>query len=157
MTQIPTRLLICAGIILLVAVAFWGYGRHEYSQGAKNERIKIEKVQEDIRKAQQVDKDKADADYRGKIYATQQKARDLDAKLVSTNRVLADLRGKLKSAGTCSGLNDAGTDWIGVLGESWAEYTDLGKETARLADKVGGLQGYIRAVSGKKGKGLLQH
>lgn len=132
--------------VLLVLVAFWGHGRYQRSQGASQERAKFTQEQIAIALGQQVEKDRADAIYRGQILASQATAKKWAAELDSTGRMLQSLRKQLQAAGTCSGLNDAGEDWIGILGRSWAEYQGMANEAGRLADKVTGLQGYVRAI-----------
>lgn len=145
--SILTKLGLAAGLVLALCAGIWGYGRLQYSAGARDARALIQREQIDIALGQQVEKDRADAEYRGRVLATQMARKDLAGKLVDSDRMLRSLRKRLLDAGTCSGLNDAGEDWIGVLGASWAEYTDMAGEAGRLADKVTGLQGYVRAVS----------
>lgn len=143
---ITNRYALGAAGLLLALAAIWGYGHYQYRQGVGNERARIEKEQIAIALGQQVEKDRADAIYRGQILASQATARKWAAELDSTGRMLQSLRKQLQTAGTCSGLNDAGEDWIGILGRSWAEYQGMADEAGRLADKVTGLQGYARAL-----------
>lgn len=114
--------------------------------GAAAARAKVEKQQIAIALGQQVEKDRANAIYRGQIRASQATAKKWAAELDSTGRMLQSLRKQLQNAGTCSGLNDAGEDWIGILERSWAEYQGMADEAGRLADKVTELQGYVRAI-----------
>jgi hypothetical protein len=143
---LTNKYVIGAAGLLLALAAVWGYGAHKYKQGASQERAKLERQQIDIALGQQVEKDRADAIYRGQILASQATAKKWAAELDSTGRMLQSLRKQLQTAGTCSGLNDAGEDWIGILGRSWAEYQGMANEAGRLADKVTGLQGYVRAI-----------
>lgn len=137
-----------AGLLLALAT-MGGYGRYQYSRGVDQERARIERQQIDIALAQQMEKDRADAIYRGQILASQAAADKWAAELDTTSRMLQSLRKQLQTAGTCSGLNDAGEDWIGILGASWAEYQAMANEAGRLANKVTGLQGYVRALKSK--------
>lgn len=139
------------GAIAVVAVlaAVWGYGHHQFNAGAEHTRAAIEKQQIAIALGQQVEKDRADAEHRGRILASQATANKWASELDATGRMLRDLRKQLQTAGTCGRLDDSGEDWIGILGRSWAEYQSMADEAGRLADKVTGLQGYIRALQPK--------
>lgn len=143
---LTNRYVVGAAGLALAFGSIWGYGHYQYSQGVSNERSKIEKQQIAIALGQQVEKDRADAIYRGQILASQATAKKWAAELDSTSRMLQSLRKQLQVAGTCSGLNDVGEDWIGILGRSWAEYQDMANEAGRLADKVTGLQRYVKVV-----------
>ncbi len=144
--SVRTGLIAGAASVLLIGVAFWGYGHYQYKQGASQERAKFTQEQIAIALGQQVEKDRADVIHRGQILASQATAKKWAVELDSTGRMLQSLRKQLQAAGTCSGLNDAGEDWIGILGRSWAEYQGMANEAGRLADKVSGLQGYVKAV-----------
>lgn len=138
---------VAGGVVLLLALlAIWGYGRVQRSQGADQERQKMERQQIAVALGQQVEKDRADAIYRGRALVTQMAHKKLIDELGAADRGLRKLRGQLQTAGACSGLNDAGEDWIGILAASWTGYTDMAAEAGRLADKVTGLQGYIEAL-----------
>lgn len=146
---LANRYLLGAVGLLLALAAVWIYGHYQYNQGASKERAKIERQQIDIALGQQVEKDRADAIHRGQILASQATAKKWAAELDSTGRMLQSLRKQLQNAGASSGLNDSGKDWIGILGRSWAEYQGMADEAGRLADKVTGLQGYVRAIKSK--------
>ena len=135
-----------AAVLLAVAagIGWWGHGRYE--QGRADERAEAKLAQIAIEQGMQYEADRADAEYRGRIMATEVAQKDLSARLADAGGMLRDLRRKLQTAGTCGRLDDTGGDWIGILGASWAEYTDMAADAARLADKVGGLQAYIRGI-----------
>ncbi len=138
--------LVGAGLLAVAGVGVRLYGEAQYGQGAEAARLKIERQQIAIALGQQVEKDRADAQYRGQLLASQATAKKWATELDATGRLLQSLRKQLQNAGTCSGLNDAGEDWIGILGRSWAEYQGMADEAGRLADKVTGLQGYVESV-----------
>lgn len=144
---LDNRYVLGAAAFLLALAAVWGYGKYENRQGASQERAKIEQEQIAIALGQQVEKDRADAIYRGQILASQAASKRWSAELDATGRMLQSLRKQLQAAGTCSGLNDAsGDDWLTIIGQSWAEYSGMAAEAAKLSDQVSGLQGYINAV-----------
>lgn len=94
----------------------------------------------------QYEKDRADAEYR-----QAELEREAAQKLVSDQRarivgLLNDLR-NAQNSDPVSGSNDAEADGIGILVECIGDYEQMGAEAARLADKVNGLQGYIRATT----------
>lgn len=135
------------GAAILAALFFggWLYGQHQYRQGVNAEKINALLSQISIEQGMQYEKDMADAKYRQAVLE-----RDEAQKLVSEQRVrivglLNDLR-KTEAPDPVSGSNDAGADGIGILIECIGDYEQMGAEAARLADKVNGLQEYIRAV-----------
>lgn len=133
------------GAVALVA-GIWTYGQYRAHEGRQQARAAIEKEQVAIALAQQVEKDRADAVYRGQVLASQVAAKKWATELDATGRMLRNLRKQLQAAGTCGRLDDSGEDWIGILGRSWAEYQSMADEAGRLADKVTGLQGHIKAL-----------
>lgn len=143
---IANKYVVGAAGLLACLFLIWVYGRYEYSRGSSNERINIERQQREIAQAQQEETDRREAQWRGQVLATQQREKDLAVQLAGTADGLRKLRKQLQTAGTCPRLDDSGEDWIGILGESWAEYSDMAKEAGRLSDKVTGLQGYIKGV-----------
>lgn len=147
MIPVPTKLLVYGGAALLVVASIWGYGRYQYNQGGDDTRAEIKAQQLALAQAQQAEADRNDAEYRGKILAREMAAKDLSSKLADSNRMLANARSKLQTTGACVRLDATGTDdWLGLLGASWAEYSDMAKEAGRLSDKVTGLQGYIKSL-----------
>lgn len=143
---VPTKFLVYAAAAALAVGAFWGYGKYNQRIGASNERAKIEKVQQEIAAAEREARDKADAIHRGRVLATEARADTLTSQLANSQRLLNDARKRLAKPGASARLNDAGTDWLGVIGSCWAEYGDMGKDAARIADKLRGLQDYVDGV-----------
>ena len=141
------RPLAIAGLLLAVAGGVGLYGHSEYQAGRADERAEIAAQTRALEIAAQEDRDRADANYRGRILATQMREKDMADRLAGADRMLHDLRRRLQDTGTCGRLDDAsGDDWLGIVGQSWAEYSDLAREAARLSDQVIGLQDYIRAI-----------
>lgn len=141
----PTRL----AVILLAALAFivsvWGYGRYQYSKGHTAARVQAEARALALEQGMQYEKDRADAEYRGAIAARQVAEITLSDQRDRINGLLDQLR-RAKAADTSGRPNAAGADGIGILIECIDQYEQVGRDAARLADKVGGLQGYVRAI-----------
>lgn len=121
------------------------YGQYQYRQGVNAEKVNTALSQIAIEQGVQYEKDRADAEYR-----QAELEREVAQKLVSDQRVrivglLDDLR-NAQNSDPVSGSNDAEADGIGILVECIGDYEQMGAEAARLADKVNGLQGYIRAL-----------
>lgn len=135
------------GAAVLAALFFggWLYGQHQYRQGVNAEKVNAVLSQIAMEQGMQYEKDRADAEYRQAVLE-----REAAQNLVSNQRarivgLLNDLR-RAQASGSVGGLNDAGADGIGILIECIGRYEQMGAEAARLADKVNGLQGYVRAL-----------
>jgi hypothetical protein len=74
--------------VLAILATVWAYGRWQYSQSASDERAAIQQQQIAIALGQQVEKDRADAQYRGRVLATQMAQKDLAGKLADSGRML---------------------------------------------------------------------
>nr|WP_315528311.1 hypothetical protein [uncultured Achromobacter sp.] len=137
------------GAVLVVGAMLgvrW-YGAAQYQAGADAKQAEIEKRQAAIERAWQEERDRADAKHRGAVLA-----REAAEKIVAAQRgridgllrQLAQRRAETASAG--GGLDAAGPDWIGIIGSCVGRYEQLGKDAARWADQVNGLQGYIKGL-----------
>ncbi|WP_298052870.1 hypothetical protein [uncultured Paenalcaligenes sp.] len=132
----------------MTAALFLGirfYGQHQYRQGVNAEKVNAVLSKIAIEQGMQYAKDRADAGYRQAVLE-----REAAQKLVSDQRVrivglLNDLR-NAQHSDPSSGFDESGADGIGVLIECIGDYEQMGAEAARLADKVNGLQGYIRTI-----------
>ena len=138
-------LLGAVGAGLLIA-AVWVYGAAQYAEGKRDAAMAFERQQRDLAAAQQLEKDRADAKYRGEVLARQEAEKRWAGELASAEQRLRMLRQQLQNSNHCARLDDSGEDWIGILGESWAAYQAMANEAGRLADKVNGLQGAVRAL-----------
>lgn len=99
-----------------------------------------------IERGMQAEKDRADADYRGAILARQAADRLVADQRKRIDGLLDQLRRRSEAARAGSRPDEPGEDWIGIFGQCVAEYERMGAEAGRLADKVNGLQGYVRAI-----------
>ncbi len=148
MSAIVWRIVAIVGLVVSAyAVILW-YGNKQFKVGYAKSQAQAQAVQAALESAMQAEKDQVDANYRGAVLArdyAQSELADVRARL---ERLLHSHASRPKTAGTCLGPNDAGEDWIGIFGRVIAEYERVGKDAARLADKVNGLQGYVRALGG---------
>lgn len=134
-----------AAIVAALILFGWLYGQHQYRKGVNAEKVNAVLSQIAIEQGMQYEKDRADAEYRQAVLE-----RDAAQKLVSDQRVrivglLDDLR-STKTTDSVNGFNDTRADGIGILIECIGDYEQMGAEAARLADKVNGLQAYVRAI-----------
>lgn len=131
--------------VAAAVLAVWFYGQHKFRQGVTSERTKAVLAQVSIEQGMQYERDRADAEFRGAVLAREVAQRDLGAVRRELDRVRANSR-RAQVAGTSSGPDDSGADWIGGFAACYGEYADLAEDAARWADQVNGLQGYVRAL-----------
>lgn len=139
--------IIVAIVILILYLYLQSWGDRKYEAGRESYRAEVEETNRRLAEAMQLENDRAQANYRGAVLARQA----AEANLVDRDKRIASLLNQLRTkhtpvANTSDGIDGAGADWIGIFGACYGEYVELGKDAARLADKVNGLQGYIRAV-----------
>lgn len=139
--------LIGAALVVAAGLGVRWYGATQYSAGADAKQAEIEKRQAAIERAWQEERDRADAKHRDAILAREAAEKTVAAqrgRIDGLLRQLAQRRPEAASAG--GGLDAAGPDWIGIIGSCVGRYEQLGKDAARWADQVNGLQGYIRGL-----------
>ncbi|MNV32306.1 hypothetical protein D3C71_1236400 [compost metagenome] len=137
------------GAVLVAGAGFgvrW-YGASQYSAGADAKQAEIEKRQAAIERAWQEERDRADAKHRGAVLAREAVEKTVAAQRGRIDGLLRQLAQRRTEATSASGGSDAaGPDWIGIIGSCVGQYEQLGKDAARWADQVNGLQGYIRGL-----------
>ncbi|MDQ2139599.1 hypothetical protein RBI14_15645 [Alcaligenaceae bacterium B3P038] len=139
-------LLLVAGMLFSLTVA-WRIDRAaQYDSGYQKAQADARALNIQIELATQEEADRADAEYRGAIMAREAVQKTVATQRARIDGLLDQLRRRSETAGASSGSDGAGADWIGVLGSCVAEYERLGGNAARLADKVNGLQGYVRSL-----------
>ncbi|WP_147400256.1 hypothetical protein [Achromobacter sp. K91] len=140
---------LAAGALLVAGVVLerqW-YGARQYQAGADAKQAEIEKRQAAIARAWQEERDRADAQYRGAVLAREAAEKTVAAQRGRIDGLLRQLaRRRAEAAGTGGGPDAAGPDWIGIIGSCVGRYEQLGKDAARWADQVNGLQDYVRAI-----------
>jgi len=134
----------------VIAVFFLGvrwYGAVRFEAGAEARQTEIEKRQALIERAWQEERDRADAKHRGAVLARESAERTVDAQRSRIDGLLRELAKRHTEVASASDGPDAtGPDWIGIIGSCVGRYDQLGKDAARWADQVNGLQGYVRSL-----------
>lgn len=121
----------------------WSSGYRAGEAAAKTEAQALNAA---IERGLQAEKDRADAEYRGAVLARQAADRLVADQRKRIDGLLDQLRRLPEAARASSGFDEPGEDWIGIFGQCVAEYERMGAEAGRLADKVNGLQNYVRAI-----------
>lgn len=137
-----------AGAALVLGAGVALYGAHREAAGAAKERTRAEAAQRAITEAYQVEKDRADAQYRGAVLAREAAKAGLAAARAELDRVLRAAGRDPANPRAGRRPDEAGPDWIGGFAACYAEYGDLAADAAGWADQVNGLQGYIKGVRG---------
>lgn len=138
-----------AAVVMALGAGVLLYGAHREDAGVTKERARAEAAQRAITEAYQLEKDRADAQYRGAVLAREAAETTVAAQRGRIDGLLQQLaRRRAQAAGTSGGPDAAGPDWIGIVGACVGEYERLGKDAARWVDQVNGLQGYIRGLRG---------
>ena len=139
--------LIGAAVLAAAVLGVRWYGASQFRAGGDARQTEIEKRQAAIERAWQEERDRADANYRGAVLAREAAEKAVAAQRGRIDGLLRQLaRGRAEAAGASSGPDAAGPDWIGIIGACVGRYEQLGKDAARWADQVNGLQGYIRGI-----------
>lgn len=131
---------------LAVVAGVWLYGQTQYRKGFNEARAEAELAAVAIEQGMIYEQQQADARYRGVVLARQELENDLAAMRTRVNGLLQELR-HARDSNASGGPHDPGADWIGIFASCYAEYTELGGDAARLADKLGALQDYIRVIN----------
>lgn len=139
------RYVVGAGIALAAVAGVWLYGQSQYRAGFNEARVEAELATAAIVQGMNYEREQADARYRGVVLARQEVENNLAAMRARVNGLLQELR-NARDSNASGGPHDPGADWIGIFASCYAEYTELGGDTARLADKLGALQDHIRVI-----------
>lgn len=139
-----------AAVVLALGAVFALNGAHREAAGVAKERARAEAAQRAITEAYQLEKDRADAQYRGAVLAREAAKTGLAAARAELDRVLRAASRDPANPRAGHRPDEAGPDWIGGFAACYAEYGDLATDAAGWADQVNGLQGYIRRLRGAK-------
>ncbi|MCG2596544.1 MULTISPECIES: hypothetical protein [Burkholderiales] len=137
-----------AAVVLALGAGVALYGAHREAAGVTKERVRAEAAQRSISEAYQLEKDRADAQYRGAVLAREAAKTGLAAARAELDRVLRAAGRDPENPRAGRRPDEAGPDWIGGFAACYAEYGDLATDAAGWADQVNGLQGYIRGLRG---------
>lgn len=139
--------LIGAAVLAAVVLGVRWYGTSQYRAGGDARQAEIEKRQAAIERAWQEERDRADAKHRGAVLAREAAEKTVAAQRGRIDGLLRQLaQRRAETSGAGGGPDAAGPDWIGIIGSCVGRYEELGRDAARWADQVNGLQGYIRGL-----------
>lgn len=141
-----TYVAVGAAAALLVGAGVVLYGASREADGVAKERVRAEAAQRAITEAYQLEKDRADAQYRGAVLAREAAKTGLAAARAQLDRVLSAAGRDPANPRAGRRPDEAGADWIGGFAACYAEYGDLAIDAAEWADQVNGLQGYVRGL-----------
>lgn len=144
------RPLAVAAILLAVAAGIGWYGHSKYRAGQADARAEIAAQTRALEQGMQYERDRADAEHRGAVLAREAADRLVADQRKRIDGLLDQLRRRPAPARAEPGTDGTGEDWIGIFGQCVAAYEDMGREAGRLADKVNGLQGYVKAIRSKQ-------
>nr|WP_277403229.1 hypothetical protein [Achromobacter insuavis] len=133
-------------VVLVLGAGVVLYGAHREATGIAKERARAEAAQHAITEAYQLEKDRADAQYRGAVLAREAAKTGLAAARADLDRLLRANGRDPANPRAGRRPDEAGPDWIGGFAACYADYGDLAADAAGWADQVNGLQDYIRAL-----------
>lgn len=146
--------LITALATFLTILALTFIARHylsaEYDKGYKAAMTEVNSKTKDDTIATQAKVDDNDDKYREAIKERDDAQRSLTDVRNRLNERLRNTGTSISDAATTENiirLNDERKEWQGLFTMCQKQYGELGEETARLADKVNGLQGYVNSIN----------
>lgn len=149
--------LIAGGVAALVVVGgigWYGHIRYEAGYAARDTQAKLDEAAQKAafyteKTRLENERNAADQKYQALKSDTVARAADLDAQLSRLRGQLSAAKRQHVDPGAAGGIDGTGPDWIGIIGTCWGDYAELGKEAAVYADRVNGLQDYVRAIQSK--------
>ena len=131
-----------------VGVLWYGSGRYDAGYSAAEAKMAELAKKEEVRLREA--RDAAELKWR-----EAELARAASEKLIADQRtridgLLRDLARKARNSQPTGAADGAGTIGVGLLAACVREYDAMGSDAARLADKVNGLQEYVRSITGAK-------
>lgn len=139
-------ILIGAGAVVFAAVGIYLYGKAEFRAGYEGAQQDAQAQVQRIEQGMQHEKEQADARLRGAVLAREAAERDLVAARSSLDGLLRAHGRYPADPATSPRADGTDPDWIGGFAACYAEYSELASEAAVWADRVNGLQDYIRSV-----------
>jgi hypothetical protein len=138
-------------VLVAAAVGWYGHIRYEAGYAARDTQAKLDEAAQKAafyteKTRLENERNAADEKYQTLKSDTAARAADIDAQLGRLRKQLSAARSQHVDPGAAGGVDGGNTDWIGVVGTCWGDYAGLAKEAAVYADRVNGLQGYVRAI-----------
>lgn len=144
MFNLPIKIAVFLGAVLITITGVYFYGTHQYSKGFDQANLeasaRAEKISEEYRKKEQdwakQAQEKDDAAQKAK-FETKSATDKLVVSNNSLRNTIAEYKRRISEATTDpKGTPDKGETGIDLFGECSERYGQLAKETARLADKT---------------------
>lgn len=139
-------ILIGAGAVVFSVVGIHLYGRTQHRAGYEDAQQDAQAQVQRIEQGMQHEKEQADARFRGAVLAREVAERDLAAVRSSLDGLLRAHGSDPANSTTGPRIDGADPDWIGGFAACYAQYGELASDAAVWADRVNGLQDYVRSV-----------
>lgn len=138
--------LIGVGTVVLAVLGVKIYGDAQHRAGyAEAQTDALAQVQR-IEQGMQYEKEKADARLRAAVLAREAAEHDLALARGNLDGLLRAYGRDPAHPSTSPRTDGADPDWIGGFATCYAEYSALASDSAVWADRVNGLQDYVRSV-----------
>lgn len=139
-------LLAGGAVVVLAAAGVHMYGKAQHRAGYADAQQDAQALVQRIEQGMQYEKEKADVRLRVAVLARETAERDLVTARSSLDGLLR-AHGRDPAHPTASPRADgADPDWIGGFATCYAEYSTLASNAAIWADRVNGLQDWVRLV-----------
>jgi hypothetical protein len=143
-----------AALVMVGGIGWYGHIRYEAGYAARDTQAKLDEAAQKAafyteKTRLENERNAADQKYQTLKSDTAARAAGLDAQLDRLREQLSATKRQHVDPGAASGADGQDPDWIGIIGTCWGDYAELGKEAATYADRVNGLQNYVRAVQSK--------
>lgn len=133
-----------AVVLAAIGVHLYGQAQHRagYADAQQQARDQVQRIEQGM----QHEKEKADVRLRGAVLARNAAAHDLAAARSRLDGLLRTHGRDPKNPATSARTDGADPDWIGGFAACYAQYGELASDAAVWADRVNGLQDWVRLV-----------
>lgn len=139
-------ILLGAGAVVFAVVCIHLFGKTQRRAGYEDAQQDAQAQVQRIEQGMQHEKEQADARLRGAVLAREAAERDLAAARSSLDGLLRAHGRDPADPATSPRADGADPDWIGGFATCYAEYSTLASDAAIWADRVNGLQDWVRLV-----------
>lgn len=146
----PYKYAIAAVALAAAGIGVLWYGSSRYDAGYEAAQVKMAELARQEESRLREARDAAELKWREAEMARAASEKLIADQRTRIDRLLGDLARKAGNPKPTGATNGAGAVGIGILAACVREYDAMGGDAARLADKVNGLQDYIRSITGPK-------
>lgn len=139
-------ILLGAGAVVFAVVCIHLFGKTQRRAGYEDAQQDAQAQVQRIEQGMQHEKEKADVRLRAAVLAREAAERDLAATRGSLDGLLRAHGRDPANPAAGTRTDGADSDWIGGFATCYAEYSALASDAAVWADRVNGLQDYVRSV-----------